>query len=236
MSVLPSQILPNTPYTELVFVPGGQFVMAGQSITVSDFGIGKYPVTQELWETIMGKNNNGSRFKDPHRPVEKVSWYEAQSFLNKLTETLQLPGGFGYRLPSEAEWEYAARGGNQSQDYEYAGNNDLDKVGWHIGNSHGESKSVGLKLPNELGLHDMSGNVWEWCEDQWHADLSQAPNDGSAWVDSPEGTSRVLRGGGWYFHARACRSNYRIDYLPTIRLEVGVRVVFFFPPAHGIVG
>jgi formylglycine-generating enzyme required for sulfatase activity len=231
MPELPSQILPNIPYTELVFVQGDQFLMGGQSITVSDFAIGKYPVTQELWETIMGKNNNNSLFKDPHRPVESVSWFDAQSFLHQLTTSLILPDDFGYRLPSEAEWEYAARGGNRSHGYEYAGSNDLDKIGWYKQNSHGESKSVGLKLPNELGLHDMTGNVWEWCEDQYHSNLGQVPKDGTAWVDGYEFIYCVLHGGSWLEFARSYRSMFRASAPPMIRrYDVGFRVVFFFPP------
>jgi formylglycine-generating enzyme len=160
--------------------------------------------------------------------VEQVSWYDAQEFLLKLN-THQLPAGCGYRLPSETEWEYAARGGQQSKGYEYAGGNDLDKVGWYRDNSHSETKVVGLKLPNELGLFDLSGNVDEWCEDQWHSNLDGAPQDGSAWVDKEQGVHRVFRGGGWFDDSEHCRSTFR--YRPSFRdSDVGFRVVCFFPP------
>ncbi len=135
------------------------------------------------------------------------------------------PNMQGYRLPSEAEWEFAARGGNHSGNYKYAGGSKLTDVGWYGDNSHRETKPVGLKLPNEQGIYDMSGNVWEWCEDKWHSDYQGAPNDGSAWL-SKEGGKRVQRGGGWIGSAQGCRVPYR-DYSPPAYRDdlIGFRLV-----------
>jgi formylglycine-generating enzyme required for sulfatase activity len=234
MPALPSHILPELPHTELIYVQGGSFLLGDRHkpITVPDFAIGKYPVTQEFWQTIM--HNNPSRFKDSHRPAESVSWYDAQEFLTQLNLrcSSKLPAGCAYCLPSESQWEYAARGDIQTQNDEYAGGNDLDKVGWYNDNSHRETKAVGLKLPNELGLYEMSGNVFEWCEDHGHESYEGAPEDGSPWLDeSQQYTSRVIRGGSWGLIAQRCRSAYRHDYHPADRLiDVGFRVVLFFPP------
>jgi formylglycine-generating enzyme required for sulfatase activity len=234
MPALPTYILPKLPNTELIYVQGGSFLFGDnhKPITIPDFAIGKYLVTQELWQTIM--HNNPSRFKDSHRPVESVSWHDAKEFLTQLNLRCgsNLPSGCAYRLPSESEWEYAARGGIQTQNYEYAGGNDLEKLGWYHDNSHRETKAVGLKLPNELGVHDMSGNVWEWCEDHWHGETEETPADGSPWLDElKQGSSRVIRGGCLYDDALGCRSTYRNSTHPTLRhYLVGFRVVLFFPP------
>jgi formylglycine-generating enzyme required for sulfatase activity len=151
-----------------------------------------------------------SYFKDPSRPVERVSWHDAKAFIQRLRNRAEVKAFLvaqnlsqaQFRLPSEAEWEYAARGGVHSQGYEYCGSDDLRQVGWYRNNSGVETKPVGLLLSNELGLYDMSGNVGEWCEDDWHDsyDAPGLPDDGSAWVDSPErGTDRVIRGGDYFF-------------------------------------
>ncbi len=211
--------MPTTPkpFPDLEMIPvrGSIFKMGGgdeeayddekpvHPVTVGDFAIAKYPVTQRLWEAVMG--NNPSNFKGKRRPVERVSWNDAQDFIKKLNQLT----GESYRLPTEAEWEYAARGGRESQNYKYAGGNKLKEVGWFRDNSHGETKTVGLKDPNELGLYDMSGNVYEWVEDQWHNNYEGAPSDGSAWVDQSEGANRVLRGGSWLNYPRGCRVSDR---------------------------
>ena len=180
-------------------------------VIMEKFHIGKYPVTQALWEAIMG--GNPSRYKGADRPVEQVSWEDTQDFLQKLN-TLT---GKSYRLPSEAEWEYAARGGNRSEGYLYAGSDRLEQVGWYNKNSDGGTQPVGQKLGNELGIYDMCGNVREWVEDQWHDRYEGAPTDGTAWVDQEERAPRVRRGGSWYDNAQYCRVSYRYPGTPENR-------------------
>lgn len=205
---------------EMVSIEGGNFLLGGKvSVNVSNFQIGKYPVTQKQWREIMG--NNPSHFKGDDCPVEQVSWNDVQDFIAKLNQQT----GLRYRLPTEAEWEYAARGGAKSKGFLYAGGNDLDKVAWYEGNSNDKTHPVGSKAPNELGLHDISGNVWEWCEDDWHINYQGAPTDGRAWVDSPRGDGRVLRGGSWDDYAELCRAAYRNGNAPAGRnTDVGFRL------------
>ena len=198
-------------------------------VTVADYYIGQYPVTQALWKVVMN-GENPSGFPGDDRPVERVSWEEVQGFmqqLNELTKKSRLDGHL-YRLPTEAEWEYAARGGKYYlEGYKYAGSDRLKDVGWFNANSDGETKPVGLKYPNQLGIHEMSGNVWEWCDDDWHADYKGSPIDGSAWVERPKRRAyRVIRGGGWYYHARYCRVAYRNYDGPDYRYHyIGFRLV-----------
>ncbi len=209
---------------EMIFVPGGSFKMGSpegegydserpqHEVTVPGFYLGKYQVTQAQWEAVMGKNP--SHFKgDPALPVENVTWNDAKEFCEKLAKVT----GQAYRLPSEAEWEYACRAGTTG---DYAG--DLDAMAWHSKNSGGKTHPVGQLQHNAFGLYDMHGNVWEWCEDDWHGSYAGAPTDGRAWVDTPSrGSLRVARGGGWRDNAVFCRSasryrlspGYRDDYL-----------------------
>jgi formylglycine-generating enzyme required for sulfatase activity len=141
------------------------------------------------------------------------------------------PDHQGYRLPSEAEWEYAAIGAQKKAAYEYGGGNRLDELGWYGENSHGQTQPVGLKLANELGLHDLSGNVWEWCEDKYQGDRQKIPKDGSPWLMEESGAGRVLRGGSWEDDAQFCRPSFRFTYDPSYRSDdYGFRVVFFPPP------
>jgi formylglycine-generating enzyme required for sulfatase activity len=201
-------------------------------VRVSDFYIGKYPVTQALWEAVMD-GNNPPRFQDDDRPVESVSWDDAQAFvqaLNQITRGKRLEG-YHYRLPTEAEWEYAARGGQyHAESYKYAGSDRLKDVGWFEENSGYETNTVGLKNPNQLGLYDISGNVREWCED-WYGGTEYYQNCKSKEpVENPTGPksggSRVLRGGGWFSDAQDCRAAHRYSYWPGYRSSrFGFRLV-----------
>ncbi len=201
---------------QMVRVPGGTFTMGctpeqadcdnaekpAHQVQVRSFNLSKYEVTQELWEAVMGKNR--SKFKPcPQCPVEQVSWDDIQAFLKKLNA-----GGGRYRLPSEAEWEYAARGGAQSQGYKYAGSNNPDAVAWHSGNSGRKTHPVGQKQANELGLYDMSGNVSEWVQDCWNDNYQGAPSDGRAW-ETGDCRRRILRGKDWLNHPIHLRSARR---------------------------
>ncbi len=173
-----------------------------RTVQVSAFSLGRYEVTQAQWRAVMGSDPPELRFKGcDNCPVERVSWDDIQEFLQKLNALT----GKKYRLPSEAEWEYAARGGAQSRGYLYSGSNNADEVAWYDDNSNSKTHPVGGKKPNELGLYDMSGNVWEWCEDDWHDTYQNAPTDSRPWVDRPRGGSRVLRGGSWNFLTRYLR-------------------------------
>ena len=172
--------------------------------TVSDFMIGETPVTQELWQAVMCANP--SHFAgDMQRPVECVSWDDCQTFIRKLNQLT----GQNFRLPSEAEWEYAARGGNRSKGCKYAGSNDVDTVAWYNGNSNRTTHPVKTKQPNELGIYDMSGNVREWCQDKWCRDYNSPRDSGG----------RVLRGGTWFDDARDVRVSYRDHFAPGYRLD-----------------
>ena len=186
------------------------------SITLSDYYIGETEVTQELWETVMG--SNPSNFKGSQKPVEQVSWNDCKQFITKLNQLT----GKNFRLPTEAELEYAARGGNKSQGYKYSGNNTIDDVAWYKDNSNSKTHNVKTKSPNELGIYDMSGNVWEWCED-WYGNYSSDSLTNPTGPSS--GYSRVLRGGCWYYNARYSRVSSRNSSIPAYRLaNCGLRL------------
>ncbi len=210
---------------EMVEIFGGTFQMGSNdgegnekpvhAVTVSDFSIGKTEVTQAQWVAIMG--SNPSRFKGDNLPVEKVSWNDVQTFLGKLNEKT----GKNYRLPTEAEWEYAARGGNISRHYTFSGSNTIDDVAEYEGNNKKSTKPVGGRKPNELGLYDMSGNVWEWCRDWFGAYPVYAQTN-------PQGPStgmrRVDRGGSWI--DIPARSAYRDFISPSDSYDnLGFRLV-----------
>ena len=163
-------------------------------------------MTQELWETVMGENP--SNFKGGTLPVECVSWEDCQKFIKKLNEMT----GRNFRLPTEAEWEFAARGGVLSKGYKYSGSNTIGDVAWYDGNSGSQTHEVKTKQPNELGLYDMSGNVWEWCNDWYgtYSTLIQTKPTGPV-----SGSYRVGRGGGWNYYAWSCRVSYRSDFSPS---------------------
>jgi formylglycine-generating enzyme required for sulfatase activity len=223
----------NDPFeNQLVFVKGGTFRMGDNfgdgnkeekpvhQVTVSDFYISKYEVTQAQWTLIMGSNPSHFAGCDDC-PVERVNWLEAQDYIAKLNELTQKQ----YRLPTEAEWEYAARGGQESRGFRYAGRNNINFVAWYSGNSGNRTHPVGTMEPNELGLYDMSGNVWEWVFD-WFDFYTDSPTP----VVNPKGPDngdfRIVRGGSWYGYIGgsrvACRGS---DDPSNKRSYIGVRLV-----------
>ena len=195
-------------------------------VKLDTFYIGQFPVTQEIWEVIMGENP--SYFKGRKRPVEKISWEDAQVFLEKLNQKLELEGPRAYCLPTEAEWEFAARGGIYSHGYSYAGSENLRKIGWNYENSQNQTQPIGLLQPNELGIFDMSGNVWEWCQD-WLDSKYYEQCHQQGIVPNPKGPEsgqlRVVRGGSWGNSASYCQVAYRYGYAPDGRRDnVGLRL------------
>ena len=223
----------NKLINNMVYVSGSTFTMGGtseqgsdayddekptHSVTLSSYYICKYEVTQALWRAVMG--NNPSNFKGDNLPVECVSWDDCQTFINRLNSYT----GRNFRLPTEAEWEFAARGGNYSRHYKYSGSNYISDVAWYDGNSSNRTHPVGTKQANELGLYDMSGNVWEWCSDWYGSYSSYSQNDPTG---PNSGSDRVGRGGSWYYGARGCRSSYRDCSTPGDRYDdLGLRLVF----------
>ena len=225
---------------KMIRVQGGTFTMGCTSeqgndcyddekpshkVTLSTYYIGETEVTQELWKAVMG--SNPSYYKGDSRPVEEVSWEDCQTFIRKLNELT----GKKFRLPTEAEWEFAARGGTKSAGYKYSGSNDINAVAWYDVNAFDKGKSspdygthvVKTKKPNELGIYDMSGNVWEWCSDWYGKYIDAAQTD----PQGPHtGSSRVDRGGGWSNYAWHCRSSYRDHSSPDGRYSnLGLRLV-----------
>lgn len=216
---------------EMVYVEGGEFEMGAtaeqgddardnekpiRTVKLDGYHIGKFEVTQEQWKAVMG--TEPSRFKGANLPVEQVSWEEAQEFCKKMSEAT----GRMYVLPTEAQWEYAARGGSKSQHYKYAGSNDPDEVAWYDANSDYKTHPVGSKKANELGIYDMSGNVREWCSD-WYGDYEE--ND----TENPQGPSRgfrrVIRGGFLWGDAVYCCVSVRYSNYPGYRgASLGFRV------------
>lgn len=199
----------------MVNVEGGTFTMGANGgdaeaseneypahqVKVGSFAIGQTEVTQELWKAVMGYNYSGHE-GSLQLPVEYVSWEMCNLFISKLNQMT----GKNFRLPTEAEWEFAARGGNKSKNYLYAGSNNIDDVAWYDANSNEESHEVATKAPNELGLYDMSGNVWEWCID-WYGEYSA---DSQTNPTGPEsGAEKVMRGGSWYSSSKKCRITKR---------------------------
>ena len=170
------------------------------SVTLSSYYIGKTEVTQALWQAVMG--SNPSRFEGADLPVERVSWNHCQEFIQKLNRLT----GCNFRLPTEAEWEFACRGGNNSRGYKYSGSNNLGSVAWYDDNSGGQTHPVATKAPNELGIYDMSGNVWEWCND-WYGNYTAISQTNPTGPQS--GSWRVGRGGGWNGIVGDCRSSNR---------------------------
>ena len=215
---------------KMIFVEGGTFQMGAtseqgrdayddekpvHSVTLDSYYIAETEVAQAQWRAIMG--NNPSSYSGDNRPVESVSWFEAQTFCEKLSAMT----GKKYVLPTEAQWEYAARGGNKSKGYKYSGSNDINSVAKY--NSSDGHNNVKSKQPNELGIYDMSGNVWEWCSD-WYGSYSSSSQTNPTGPSS--GSYRVLRGGSWYYNAESCRVSNRYYYNPSYGdYDFGFRVV-----------
>ena len=217
---------------EMVKVEAGTFMMGAtpemknvwnddkpvHQVTLSnDYYIGKYEVTQALWKAVMG--TNPSKFKGDNLPVENVSWFDCQEFIGKLNSIT----GMSFRLPTEAEWEFAARGGEKSSGYQYSGSENLENVAWYVENSKDKTHSVGTKQANELGIYDMSGNVWEWCQD-WYSNYQSASQ-----IDPTgpmTGISRVYRGGCWVNGEMFCCLSNRVPKKPDVHLRtIGFRIV-----------
>ena len=231
---------------KMIHVVGGTFMMGATSeqgsdasdlekpthqVTLSSYFIGEIEVTQELWQAVM--DNNPSSFQEfvdyntgrrdlvsRQKPVECVSWNDCQEFIRKLNSLT----GRNFRLPTEAEWEYAARGGNKSRGYKYAGSNTIGNVAWYDENSNAETHEVATKSANELGLYDMSGNVWEWCSD-WYGSYSSGSQTNP--IGPSSGGTRVCRGGGWIADVGDCRVSFRaFTPVPVNRFNyLGLRLV-----------
>lgn len=222
-------VLSDRLMLDLVLVDSGKYLMGDQEehckplheVSINSFYLSKFLVTQEVFKLIMGYNP--AFFKANSKPVESVSWIDAHIFIQKLNEETNNV----FRLPSEAEWEYAARGGKVSMDYKYSGSDNPKQVSWYIDNSKDSTKEIGLLLANELGLYDMSGNVSEWCIDDWHIDYRNAPQNGSPWIDFPKrGVERVVRGGSYIYDYQPCYSTYRLSFKPQYKgSDIGFRLV-----------
>jgi len=221
-----------------VSISGGEFLMGSlpgdidhyfregymHRVIVNSFQMMTTQVTQAQWKAVMGIDP--SFFKGDDRPVERVTWNDCQEFIRELNK---LDPGKGYRLPTEAEWEYACHAGTVTRYNTGNSESDLDRAGWYDGNSGNTTHPVAQKLPNAWGLYDMHGNVWEWCEDDYHERYDGAPTDGSAWINSPRGDARVLRGGSWLSPYKACQSTRRLWTIPDHCCDhYGFRVVRTF--------
>jgi formylglycine-generating enzyme required for sulfatase activity len=229
--------LGNGVTVDMVKIPGGTFQMGSNeheseqplhTVMVAPFWMGKYSVTQAQYESVMEKNP--SKSKGAKRPVETVSWHNAVEFCKRLSQKT----GQNYRLPSEAEWEYACRAGTTTPFHfgttlttdlaNYTGNHSYSTV--EVEKYLKETTEVGTFLPNNFGVYDMHGNVWEWCEDNWHRDYQEAPHDGSAWVNKGDDDYRRVRGGSWSSRQWSCRSAYRYYSRPySSGSDIGFRVV-----------
>ena len=221
----------------MIAVEGGTFQMGSSdsdadsnespvhSVTLSSFCIGETEVTQALWYAVMGQKPTSDGYQwsstyglGDNRPAYYVSWNDCQEFITKLNQLT----GKQFRLPTEAEWEFAARGGNKSNGYKYAGSNTIEDVAWYWNNSSGTTHDVATKQANELGIYDMSGNVWEWCSD-WSGSYSSTAQTNP--TGATTGSGRVGRGGSWYYSAWDCRVSRRFSNSPTYRFySIGLRL------------
>ena len=235
--------LDNNTLLEMVLIPGGTFTMGSPSsesernqdegpqheVSLPDFSLGKYPVTQAQWQAVMG--SNASHFKGANRPVEQVTWYKAFEFCQKLSQK----SGQIYHLPSEAEWEYACRAGTTTPFYtgeiitptlaNYDGT--FTYNAGPKGQYREQTTNVGSFPPNAFGLYDMHGNVWEWCHDTPHKTYTGAPTDGSAWIDENDTDDRIIRGGSWLNPPGNCRCAERFRFTAGFRnYNLGFRVAW----------
>ena len=233
----------NKAICTLKNIPKGAFNREdGESVKINEFYMAEFPVSQEFYKIVTGKNP--SRFTGMQHPVERISWYDAIRFCGKINEEIKElnnsellkfnvlkekeldsfglnPTSLGFRLPTESEWEYAARG---NKVYKYSGSDILDLVGWYYENSGHETKPVGRKFPNTFGLYDMSGNVLEWCWD-WYGEYNK--NELNNPVGAKSGSYRVLRGGSWFIDAIRCEVAYRNDDFPRNSYYItGFRIIF----------
>ena len=231
-----SDSLPDGTTLKMIKIKGGSAQLGEAEdkleANLKDFYLGQFPVTNIQYAAFLNAYGSDKVIKGKHvgklmveeyqwgvqkmedswqpskgfeeHPVVYVTWYGAVAYCDWLSEKT----GKTYRLPSESEWEYAAKGGQESLGFRYAGSHKLKEVGWYRINSHRVTKPVGLKIPNELGLYDMSGNVWEWCADHWHANFKEARKDGTTWVTDDK-TLRVVRGGSWVSVGYVCRVSFR---------------------------
>jgi formylglycine-generating enzyme required for sulfatase activity len=215
---------------EMVVIPAASFTMGSNAnpgeqpmrrVTLAGYLIGRTEVTQGQWRAVMGSNPTGFSQCGDDCPVEQVSWNDAQDFLRRLNQKT----GKQYRLPSEAEWEYAARAGSNTK-WGFGDNeNQLGNYAWYSANSQRKTQRVAQKIPNAFGLYDMHGNVWEWVDDCWHANYDGAPQDGGAWITNCTGNSRMLRGGSWSNDPALLRSTMRFSNLQFSRLYfIGLRL------------
>ena len=221
---------------KMVAVAGGTFTMGATSeqgsdaedderpahqVTLSDYWIGETEVTEGLWTAVMGSNPSANK-KGDNYPVENVSWDDCQTFITKLNSLT----GETFRLPTEAEWEFAARGGTKSEGYKYSGSNTIGDVAWYTDNSDSAKHPVATKAANELGIYDMSGNVWEWCQDWFGSYSSGAQTDPTGpTTGSSTGYSRMRRGGSWDSLAGSCRVSFRYSNAPLYRFDgLGLRL------------
>jgi len=233
-----SERLPNDVFLDIVAIKGGTFIMGSlegegsnweqpqHEVTVPSFFMGKYPVTQAQWKAVakLPKVNRDlepdpSNFKGNSLPVERVSWYHAVEFCDRLSQYT----GKQYRLLSEAEWEYACRAGTTTP-FHFGEAITLELANYNA--SRQQTTPVGSFPANAFGLYDMHGQVWEWCADYWHSSYERAPTDGSAWLTDSNSQVRLLRGGSWDLNSEYCRSAYRSTYNPrSVYRNIGFRVV-----------
>ena len=225
---------PHPAEPELIKVESGTFTMGctdgecyedgrelpAHQVTVSSFKIAKYQVTQKQWKAVMGTlPSMPYNLQGDNLPVPYISWNNAQEFIDKLNEAT----GKKYRLPTEAEWEFAARGGNKGKGYKYSGSDDIDKVTWYKDNSKQQPQPVGMKTPNELGIYDMSGNVWECCSD-WYGPYADTPQTNP--TGASQGTERLARGGSFFCETTNSRVSSRANHAPELTYYgLGLRLV-----------